>query len=123
MAGSATFFALGWLVASVPPSPNARGGEGLGSLILLAWFGIMGIIAIAFSTVQFVDADHPVIWGAIVLGGYALAGSIGAILIVIPLLSSNAPQNLPVLIVSVAGPILGAAGGIWGMAWKRSSAS
>src|SRR5437660_10749669 len=115
MAGSATFFALGWLVASVPPSPNARGGEGLGSLILLAWFGIMGIIAIAFSTVEFVDADHPVIWGAIVVGGYALAGSIGAILIVIPLLSSNAPQTLPVLIVSVPGPMLGPAGGVSGV--------
>jgi hypothetical protein len=121
MAGSATFFALGWVVASVPPSPNGVGNEGLGSLILLAWFGILGIIAVAFSVVQFVDAKHPVIWGAIILGGYGLTGFIVALLVVIPFFSSTATPNLAVLIVSVVGPILGATGGIWGMVWKRSS--
>jgi hypothetical protein len=123
MTGAVTFFALGWFFASIPISAPSRGGEGLGGLIVLIWFGILGITAIAFSIVQFVDVEHRIIWGSIILGGYGFAGFIVTILVVIPFFSSPATQDLPVLIASAVGPILGATGGLWGILWKRSSTS
>jgi hypothetical protein len=83
----------------------------------------MGILAISFSIVQLLDAEHPKIWGAVILGGYGLAGLILTFFVVLPFLSSPAVQDLPVLMITAVGPVLGASGGIWGLFWKNSSIS
>jgi hypothetical protein len=123
MAGAATPFILGWFFASIPFSAPAGDGTGLGSLIILGFFWLLGLLAVTFSIIQFLDARNHTVWGAFILAGYGFMGLVVAFFVVLPFFSSPAIQDLPVLMVAVVGPVLGGAGGIWGLTWDRSPTS
>lgn len=122
MAGSVTPFVLAGFFFSIPSSSDPKYG-GIVRPFVLAFLGLMGIFAVAFAIVQFLDAEHSTLWGAWILAGYAFVGLIVTLLIVMPSLLRPGVQDLPIVLVALAGPILGATGGVWGLVWKGSQPS
>jgi hypothetical protein len=80
-------------------------------------FTPLGVMLLVFSIIQFVDVDHRRVWGSIVALFCALEGA----LVLAFFGSSLYTVSQTVQFLSFfAGPVVGLAGGLWGVFWKRS---
>jgi hypothetical protein len=111
--------AISFANAPSPANDPRPSSTMLGNLIFSAWFVFLGILAVSFSIIQLVDAEHPKIWGSFILAGSGFLGFMVTFLVVLPFFFLPGAQDLSLLIISVAGPILGTAGGLWGLFWKN----
>jgi len=110
-----------FVIVATVNATTITGGEDFRGIVNFL-FTPLGLILLLFSTIQFVDFDHRRLWGAIVtlfcaLEGFLVLAFFGSSLI----FSYYASFSYTVqFLLFFAAPLVGFAGGIWGVFWKRS---
>ena len=103
-------------IVAIVNATTITGGEDFrGGVSFL--FTPLGVMLLVFSIIQFVDVDHRRVWGSVVALFCALEGALVLVFFGTYLYTvSQVVQFLSFF----AGSVLGLAGGLWGVFWKRS---
>jgi len=103
-------------IVAIVNATTITGGEDFrGGVSFL--FTPLGVMLLAFSIIQFVDVDHRRVWGSIVALFCALEG---ALVLAFFGTSLYSVSRVVQFLLFFAGPVVGLAGGLWGVFWKRS---
>lgn len=105
-----------FVIVATVNATTITGGEDFRGVVNFL-FTPLGLILLIFSIVQFVDVDHRRVWGSIVALFSCLEGSLVLAFFGTSLYSISSVVQF---LLFLAGPVLGLAGGLWGVFWKRS---
>ena len=103
-------------IVAIVNATTITGGEDFRGVVNFL-FTPLGVMLLVFSIIQFVDVDHRRVWGSVVALFCALEGALVLVFFGTYLYTvSQVVQFLSFF----AGPVVGLAGGLWGVFWKRS---
>ena len=103
-------------IVAIVNATTITGGEDFRGVVNFL-FTPLGVMLLVFSIIQFVDVDHRRVWGSVVALFCALEGALVLVFFGTYLYTvSQVVQFLSFF----AGSVLGLAGGLWGVFWKRS---
>jgi hypothetical protein len=103
-------------IVAIVNATTITGGEDFRGVVNFL-FTPLGIMLLVFSIIQFVDVDHRRVWGSIVALFCALEG---ALVLAFFGTSLYSVSRVVQFLLFFAGPVVGLAGGLWGVFWKRS---
>ena len=103
-------------IVAIANATTITGGEDFRGVVNFL-FTPLGIMLLVFSIIQFVDVDHRRVWGSIVALFCALEG---ALVLTFFGTSLYSVSSVVQFLLFLAGPVVGLAGGLWGVFWKSS---
>lgn len=105
-----------FVIVATVNATTITGGEDFRGVVNFV-FTPLGLVLLVFSILQFGDVDHRRVWGSMVALFCALEGAL-----VLAFFGSSLYSVSSVIqfLLFFGGPVLGFAGGLWGVFWKRS---